>query len=218
LQIISPLPETNSPPKTSASPEFFSRQNRWRLLCNGEKSNLKYYSGEEKNMMRVFQQSLLLSCLLLLSSFAIAQSTTNSQAPAKTEAQKWKASEADLAAIKQTALDYCEGWYEGNTEKMERALHPDLAKRIVRTDPKSGRSRLEQMSTMGLVLGVRGGYGKSTPKEKQFKDVFILDVFENVASVKAVMSDWIDYMHIAKSNGRWVIINVLWEMKPQPQQ
>jgi hypothetical protein len=31
------------------------------------------------------------------------------------------------------------------------------------------------------------------------------------------MSDWIDYMHIAKFNGRWVIVNVLWEMKPRQQ-
>jgi hypothetical protein len=74
------------------------------------------------------------------------------------------------------------------------------------------------MSAMGLVQGVRSGYGKNTPKEKQLKDVFILDVFGNTASVKAVMSDWIDYLHIAKANGRWVIVNVLWEMKPQPQQ
>jgi hypothetical protein len=48
--------------------------------------------------------------------------------------------------------------------------------------------------------------------------VTVLDVLGNAASVKAVMSDWIDYMHIAKINGRWVIVNVLWEMKPQPQQ
>ncbi len=32
----------------------------------------------------------------------------------------------DNAAIKQTALDYIEGWYEGNAERMQRALHPDL--------------------------------------------------------------------------------------------
>ena len=122
---------------------------------------------------------------------------------------------ADAAAIKQTALDYIEGWYEGNPERMERALHPDLAKRIVRTDPKSGRSRLEQMSAMGLVQGVRAGYGKNTPKEKQMKEVTILDVYENAASVKIIASDWIDYLHMAKSNGRWVIVNVLWELKPK---
>ena len=33
--------------------------------------------------------------------------------------------------------------------------------------------------------------------------------------VKVVASDWIDYLHVAKSNGRWVIVSVLWEMKPE---
>jgi hypothetical protein len=123
-------------------------------------------------------------------------------------------SPADATAIKQTALDYIEGWYEGNAERMERALHPELAKRIVRTN-QEGNSRLDQMSAMSLVLGTRRGGGKNTPAAKQQKDVTILDVYENAASVKVVASDWIDYLHMAKSNGRWVIVNVLWELKPQ---
>jgi hypothetical protein len=73
------------------------------------------------------------------------------------------------------------------------------------------------MSAMGLVQGVKRGGGKDTPKERQQKDITILDVFENAASVKAVMSGWIDYMHMAKVNGRWVIVNVLWELKRKPQ-
>lgn len=124
------------------------------------------------------------------------------------------ASDADKAGITAAALDYIEGWYEGNAERMERALHPDLAKRIVFTNPE-GRSRLEQMSAMGLVQGVKRGGGKNTPKEKQQKDVTILDIYENAASVKVVASDWIDYLHVAKFNGRWVIVNVLWELKPK---
>ena len=122
-------------------------------------------------------------------------------------------SEADKTAIKQTAMDYIEGWYEGNTERVERALHPELAKRIVRT--KDGNSQFEQIGAMTLVDRVRRGGGKQTPKEKQQKDVTILDVFENAASIKIVASDWIDYLHVAKFNGRWVIVNVLWELKPQ---
>lgn len=129
-------------------------------------------------------------------------------------AQSSGVSEADRAAIRQAALDYVEGWYEGNAERMERAVHPELAKRIVRTNPQNGRSRLDQMSAMSLVQGTRRGGGKDTPKERQQKDVTILDLYENTASVKAVMSGWIDYMHMAKYNGRWVIVNVLWEMKP----
>jgi Putative lumazine-binding len=120
----------------------------------------------------------------------------------------------DAELIKQAALDYIEGWYEGNAERMERALHPELAKRIVRTDPK-GRSGLGQMGAMTLVQSTRAGGGKTTPKEKQQKDVTVLDIFGNTASAKVIASEWIDYMHLAKWNGRWVIVNVLWEMKPQ---
>ena len=125
------------------------------------------------------------------------------------------APEADLAAIKQTALDYIDGYYEGNAERMERALHPDLAKRIVHTDPKSGRSRLDQMSAMSLVQGTRARASRPTPKDQRQNDVTVLDVFGNTASVKIVATDWIDYLHVAKFNGHWVIVNVLWELKPQ---
>ena len=123
-------------------------------------------------------------------------------------------SPADAAAIKQTALDYIEGWYEGNAERMERALSPELAKRIVRTNPQNGASRLDQMSAMTLVQFTRAGGGSKTPKERQQKDVTILDVFENAACVKVIASDWVDYLQVAKFNGRWVIVNVLWELKP----
>lgn len=126
-------------------------------------------------------------------------------------------SEADKEAIKATALDYIEGYYEGSAERMERALHPDLAKRIVNTNAQ-GRSSLGQMSALSLVQMAKRGGGKDIPKEKQQKDVTILDVFGNTASVKVVALDWVDYMHIAKSNGRWVIVNVLWEMKPKPAE
>jgi Putative lumazine-binding len=123
-------------------------------------------------------------------------------------------SPADANAIKQAALDYIEGWYEGNAERMESALHPELAKRIVRTNAE-GQSRLDQMGAMTLVQFTRRGGGKQTPKEKQQKDVTILDVYENAASVKVVASDWIDYLHMGKYNGKWVIVNVLWELKPR---
>ena len=121
------------------------------------------------------------------------------------------------ALIKQTVLDYAEGWYEGNAERMERALHPDLAKRIVRNDDK-GNSRLENMGALTLVQVTRRGFGKQTPKEQQQKDVTVLDLLENSAMVKLEMRDWIDYMQIGKLNGRWVIVNVLWEMKPPKKQ
>ena len=127
-----------------------------------------------------------------------------------------KVSPEDEAGIRAAALDYVEGYYEGNADRMERALHPHLAKRIARTDA-SGRTRVDQMSALELVQIIRTGSGKNIPKDKQVKNVTILDVFGNAASVRAEMLEWVDYMHLAKVNGQWKIINVLWEMKPKQQ-
>jgi hypothetical protein len=123
-------------------------------------------------------------------------------------------SAADSTAIRATALHYVEGWYQGNAERMARALHPELVKRIVVTDTATGKSVLQNMGASALVNTTRHGYGKSTPREQQQKEVAILDLFENAASVRATMAEWIDYMHLAKVDGRWVIVNVLWERKP----
>lgn len=125
------------------------------------------------------------------------------------------APDPEAAAIRQAALDYIEGWYEGDAARMERALHPELAKRIVITDAASGKSRLDSMSAMTLVQYTRAGGGKKTPKEAQMKDVTILDRYQNAAVVKVVATNWIDYLQVAKYNGEWKIVNVLWELKPK---
>jgi hypothetical protein len=121
-------------------------------------------------------------------------------------------SAADSAAIRETAMDYMMGWYTGDSERMQRALHPELAKRIVRTGP-AGTAQLDHMGAEQLVQGSRRGVGKETPEGQRQSDAAILDIFGNTASVKATMRDWVDYMHLARWNGRWVIVNVLWEMK-----
>ncbi len=121
---------------------------------------------------------------------------------------------ADSSAIRAAALDYAEGWYEGNAERMSRAVHPELVKRIVVSDTATKRSVIQTMGATALVNGARRGWGKETPAARRQKDVTILDIFGSAASVKAVMADWIDYLQVAKVDGRWVIVNVLWERKP----
>src|ERR1051326_1032928 len=67
----------------------------------------------------------------------------------------------DDAAIKVTALNYIEGWYEGDAARMESALQPELAKRMISTDPKTGRSQFNHMGAMQLVQNTRHGDRKS---------------------------------------------------------
>jgi len=141
--------------------------------------------------------SLFVAMALVAGSTAIAETTV--------------ADESD--AIKKTALDYIQGWYADDAARMERALHSELAKRMVSTDAMTGRSLLNQMSAMTLVQRTREGIGKKIPEDRQLKEVTILDRFNNVAVVKVVASDWVDYLEVAKFNGEWKIINVLWELK-----
>jgi len=120
---------------------------------------------------------------------------------------------ADSAAIRAAALDYIEGWYTGNAERMTRALHPELAKRIVQPGPE-GRA-LQNMTAAQLIDYTGRGGGSRTPINRQQKDVTILDIYGNAAAVKIVAGDWIDYLHIGRFDDGWKIVNVLWEMKPR---
>lgn len=119
---------------------------------------------------------------------------------------------ADTAAITATALDYIEGWYAADADRMERAVHPHLAKRFQEPLPNGG-VRLTDTSALELVQQVRNGGGSSVPAASRRTDVQILDIFQDVASVRVDAHGWIDYMHIAKAGGRWRIVNVLWEIR-----
>lgn len=122
--------------------------------------------------------------------------------------------EGDKVAVREAVLDYIEGWYAGDAERMERALHPDLAKRIVVEE--NGRFQLRPLSALGLVQGTRSGWGTRTPQNQQQKDIEIFDIDGDMATVKLTAREWVDYMHLGRWNDRWVIINVLWANKPEP--
>ncbi len=118
----------------------------------------------------------------------------------------------DSALIRAAVLDYVEGWYEGNAERMERAVHPELAKRIWRPDPERGGDRLDNMGAMALVQGTRRGGGSGTPAGVRRAEVRILDIFGNAASARTRMANWVDLMHLVRLDGRWRVVNVLWEL------
>ena len=122
---------------------------------------------------------------------------------------------ADSAAIRATALDYIEGYYEGNAERMERALHPDLAKRIV--VERGTAASVRNMTAAQLIEGTRKGGGSGMPASQRRSDVQITNIFGNAATVRIDAASWVDFLHVGKVGDRWVIINVLWEMRPEAE-
>ena len=115
------------------------------------------------------------------------------------------------SVIKSAAMDYIEGWYQGDAERMAKSLHPDLVKRTVRELSKTGQPLLNHISKTTLVEYTRAGGGKDTPKDKLFYEVDVLDVYKGIATVKGVSANYVDYIHLAKWNEKWVIVNILWD-------
>ena len=119
-------------------------------------------------------------------------------------------------AIRQAAMDYVQGWYEGDVERVRRSLHPELAKRRILRDPETGEERFRHVTQQLLVDLTRQGGGSEVPVAQRYYDVAILDVTGEIASVRAESYEYVDYLHLALSGGRWMIVNVLYLLKAAP--
>lgn len=118
---------------------------------------------------------------------------------------------ADVAAIRQAAMDYLQGWYEGDVERMRRCLHPELAKRAVTRDPQAGTEHVQHLTQRDMLDMTQRGGGAATPVEKRFYEVTILDVYGDIASVKSDSYEYVDYLHLARCEGRWLIMNAMYD-------
>ncbi len=56
------------------------------------------------------------------------------------------------------------------------------------------------------------------PEEEERVKVRILATFGETATAAIDSSDFLDYVHVAKLNDNWQIVNVLWIPKPRPTE
>ena len=118
---------------------------------------------------------------------------------------------SDSDQIRQTCLDYLEGWYTGDAGRMQQALHADLSKRGYQIIPATDRPNLVHLSATNMVEYTRTGTGRVEPGTDLQIDIAVHDVGANIASVRASSLKFVDYIHLARLDGRWQIVNVLWE-------
>ncbi|MFH6604334.1 nuclear transport factor 2 family protein [Maribacter algicola] len=118
----------------------------------------------------------------------------------------------DSLDIKQVALNYIESQHNVRPEQFASAAHPRMVKRTFWTNKNTGKEYLRETFTDAMIL-LAETYNQDGDKfpENPKKEVIILDVYDKTASVKLIADDWIDYMHIVKLNGKWQIVNVLWQ-------
>ena len=119
---------------------------------------------------------------------------------------------ATIAAIEATCFDYVDGQLEANPDRVARALHPDLAKRAVIGDTPYERLGLRRMTKEELVELTREGALK-TPRQQWSRTCRVLDVTGSAASVRLETPWFVDYFHMGRFDGKWIIVNALWYSK-----
>lgn len=121
----------------------------------------------------------------------------------------------DHEAVRQAVLDYVEGIYELQPERIERSVSRELAKVGYWREKDGGPYSESRMSFDQLVDVARNWNkkGRVDPKTA-LKEVLIYEVVDQTATVKLRAHWGIDYMHLAKKEGKWLIMNVLWQSHP----
>jgi hypothetical protein len=115
----------------------------------------------------------------------------------------------DTQAIYQAVSDYYDGWYKPDMKRMNRSLHVGLAKRAIERDD-AGEENLLHLTKEMMMDATRKGGGSNNPPEKKNWTITILDCYEEIATVKVNSVEYMEYIHLARQDGKWQIVNVLY--------
>ena len=105
---------------------------------------------------------------------------------------------------------YAQGWYEGNPSVLQQALHPDYVWRSVSV-VKGKPSEVLARSGLGALDAADRGLGRMIPPSQRKAAITILSLDKDVASVRLVMSDRVELLHVVLWNNAWRVIDALAE-------
>lgn len=116
---------------------------------------------------------------------------------------------AEAQAIVAAALDYYEGWFDGEPERMERALHPDLVKRSLASDGHG----VDTISAREMVEATADGVGRTRDpgSDRRNIEIHVDHVHGDIATVTATSAVYVDYLQLVRTREGWKIANVLWD-------
>jgi hypothetical protein len=147
-------------------------------------------------MIRITRIAALAASLAL-----VAQWQTAAQAP------------TDRDGVRQAALDYVEGIYNVQPERIQRSVHPTLVKRgFYKKDATA--PYVEMPMTYEQLVALAGNWNKGGKRDTSVKEVTVLDVLDQTATAKVTASWGIDYMLLGKYDGQWKIVQILWQSHP----
>ena len=113
------------------------------------------------------------------------------------------------AAVRATVDDYFLGWYDGDPERMRRALHPLLAKRGY-TRETDGVFELAPVTADQMIAWAAVGHGRQTDPADRAYVTRVVEIHDGVALTVTHSVPYVEYLHLIRTDEGWKIINALW--------
>lgn len=122
-------------------------------------------------------------------------------------------SDTDEQGIEQAVQNYVSALYDMKPELLDKSVSPKLQK-VGYMPAEDGSGLAESWMTFDELKDLAGHLNKDGmfDPETSVRKVTIVDRTDMIANVKLEAAWGIDYIHLTKNSGEWMIMNVIWEM------
>jgi hypothetical protein len=123
----------------------------------------------------------------------------------------------DVAGVRQACFNYIDTFYKVDTTLAYESVHPTLQKRGFSFDEKSGSYSKQLEMPFPALIRLAKTWNKEGKRANAGspRAVDVFEVADKTATAKVTAVWGIDYLHLIKENGRWMIVNVLWQSPPK---
>lgn len=119
---------------------------------------------------------------------------------------------SDADGARRAALDYLEGFYEGDPAKIRRGVHPEVNKFGFYLPEGADAYQRVPMSfdeMLQFAQNVRDQGRQPGPDAP--REVILLDVQDQIAVAKVIAWWGSDYLQMARYDGEWKVVQVIWQ-------
>ena len=124
---------------------------------------------------------------------------------------------AEYDNVKTAILDYVEGLYEVDSIRIERSVYPELRKVGYWFNKRDSVYVNNSVMTYNQLVSLSARWNKdgSRVTKDSPKDIVIYEIYDKTASARLVAEWGIDFFQLGKFDGKWQIVNVMWQSPPK---
>lgn len=111
--------------------------------------------------------------------------------------------------------DYVLALYEVAPERIERSVHPSLTK--IGYYEYDGKAYNHVPMTYQQLYDLAAKWNKAGDQanDDSPREIEIYEIHDKTASAKLTAKWGIDFMHLSKVDGKWKIMNIMWQSNPE---